>query len=79
MRTLEDGKPTARARTEVAAKEELFRQYEADKLVQEMRTLIEKRGLRVDLVPQEGGAPLGEAFQSAGCSSCTLCPCMICW
>lgn len=53
-------------------------QVEAEKLVQEMRALIEKKGLKVDLVPQKG-AEYAEPVLASGCTGCTICPCMICW
>ncbi|BBD41409.1 hypothetical protein Amn_pc01240 (plasmid) [Aminobacter sp. Y103A] len=57
----------------------LLHQYESDKLIQEMQTLIKKKGLKVDLVPGEGAPTLGEPLLASGCDSCTVCPCMICW
>ncbi|TIL22217.1 MAG: hypothetical protein E5Y88_29170 [Mesorhizobium sp.] len=54
----------------------LLEQYESDKLIQEMQTLIKKKGLKVDLVPGEGA---GEPLLASGCDTCTICPCMICW
>ncbi|WFU06785.1 hypothetical protein QA648_33935 (plasmid) [Rhizobium sp. CB3171] len=56
----------------------LLKQYESAKLIQEMQTLIKKKGLKIDLIPQDGRA-LAEPLTAAGCDSCTVCPCMICW
>ena len=53
-------------------------QAEAEKLIQEMKLLIEKKGLKVDLVTQKG-ASYSEPELASGCTSCTICPCMICW
>ena len=66
MKALDDGKEG------VSSKEE------QEKLIQEMKTLIKRKGLEVDLVPR-GGIKFGEPGLASGCSSCTLCPCMICW
>jgi hypothetical protein len=80
MKTLEE-----RSASEIKADQseaetgQLLRQYEADKLIQEMRTLIEKKGLSVDLVSRPGAAAIRDLRPMAGCSSCTICPCMICW
>ncbi len=51
---------------------------EAEKLVQEMRTLIEKKGLKVDLVSQKG-VEYADPVLASGCTGCTICSCMICW
>lgn len=51
---------------------------EAEKLVQEMRTLIEKKGLKVDLVPHKG-VEYADPVLASGCTGCTICSCMICW
>jgi|GEM_PF-5717706 len=53
-------------------------QPEAEKLLQEIRRLIEDKGLEVDVTPRKG-AEYGDPVLASGCSSCTLCPCMICW
>lgn len=63
MRTLDEGRAS---------------QPEAEKLVQEMRVLIEKKGLEVDLVSKKG-VEHAEPVLASGCNSCTVCPCMICW
>ncbi|MCA1458955.1 hypothetical protein I6F35_38565 [Bradyrhizobium sp. BRP22] len=57
----------------------LLKQYESEKLIQEMQTLIKKKGLKVDLVPGQGAPAFGEPVLASGCDSCTVCPCMICW
>lgn len=47
---------------------------EAEQLIEEIRDLIQKKGLGVELV-DKGKRPVVEA----GCARCTMCPCMICW
>lgn len=78
MRTMEERKTVA-----VQGKEADFgkrlQQYETEKLVQEMRALIKKKGLKVELIPEEGVPPIGDPPIMSGCTSCTICPCMICW
>lgn len=66
MKALDDGKEG------VSSKEE------QEKLIQEMKTLIKRKGLEVDLVPRSG-IKFGEPGLASGCSGCTICPCMICW
>lgn len=80
MKTLED-RPAAELKAEELEVEtgKILRQYEAEKLIQEMKSLIERKGLKVDLVPKEGAPPIGEPKLAGGCTSCTVCPCMICW
>ncbi|EJT01342.1 hypothetical protein B5K08_23865 [Rhizobium leguminosarum bv. trifolii] len=74
MKTLEDPKNSSESRTvDIGG---LVKQYESAKLVQEMQNLIKKKGLKVDLVLRDDG--LSEPLAN-GCSSCTVCPCMICW
>ena len=56
---------------------------EEAKLLQEIRALIERKGLSAELVDQTPKASASqqtaEHLVVAGCSTCTLCPCMICW
>lgn len=52
-------------------------QQEAEKLVEEMKTLIKRKGLKVDLITH-AGARYGKPSKG-GCTGCTVCPCMICW
>jgi hypothetical protein len=49
---------------------------ENDKLIEEIKQLIEKHKLPVELVEQPKPA---KQMMAAGCTRCTLCPCMICW
>jgi hypothetical protein len=42
-------------------------------LVDEIQRLIETKGLDVNIVGRK------EGDVQAGCTRCTVCPCMICW
>jgi multimeric flavodoxin WrbA len=66
MKTLDDGKEGISSKEEQA------------KLIQEMKTLIKKKGLEVDLIPR-GSYKIEEPVLASGCTGCTVCPCMICW
>jgi hypothetical protein len=46
---------------------------EAKKLIEEIKFLIDKKGLNVELVERESDV----TGQSLGCTGCTVCPCMI--
>ncbi len=50
---------------------------EQEKLIEEIQALIKEKHLNVKLdVPHEDAAA---RKMLSGCSTCTLCPCMICW
>jgi hypothetical protein len=48
---------------------------EHDKLVSELQRLVAEKGLDVELKVKRAVA----AQAQGGCTSCTVCPCMICW
>ena len=48
---------------------------EAKKLIEEIKFLIDKKGLNVELVEKESDV----TGQTMGCSRCTVCPCIMCW
>jgi hypothetical protein len=52
-------------------------QLELDKLIEEIKAMIDKFGLPVELVDRL--VPEPEKIVIGGCSRCTICPCMICW
>jgi biotin operon repressor len=53
-------------------------QEEANKLIQEIKLLIKNKGLEIDVV-EKPGYKIEEPQLASGCTSCTVCPCMICW
>jgi hypothetical protein len=51
-------------------------------LIDEIKQLIERKGLTAELVdntPDTAENQQARQYAVAGCSTCTLCPCMICW
>lgn len=48
---------------------------EKEKLVQEIQDLITEKGLEDNVQVTKPIAPM----LMRGCSTCTVCPCMICW
>ena len=48
---------------------------EEKKLIEELKLIIQKKGLHVKLVDTEGPPVAGQG----GCTGCTVCPCTICW
>lgn len=52
---------------------------ESQKLVEEIKTLIEKKGLNIKLAEAPSERAETDLKAANGCTGCTLCPCMICW
>lgn len=71
-----------------------FTADEEGDLIAEIQSLIEEKGLKVELIDKRdaeeiegyarrrqggGDLPRSTTMESSGCTRCTICPCMICW